>query len=570
MSVLLKGTLGLVVCFTFSCFSLLAQDRVTAEKLPPGTPMPAETPSDGLMRAANQASQNRDYSTCAQLLEKVVSSDPNHKNAWNFLGWTYNMLGQFDKAEAALRKAIAINPQDPSAYNNLGQTLSREKKYDDAIPQYQKQIEINPKDRWAHANLGRVYLLNKQYDKAIPELELAATITPNDANIPFNLGIAYARNNQPDLALKALEKSVELQPVPSRWNDVAYEIVYEKLPLAQAEHYSQSAIAAIVLQMRDTSLEHLTREDTFKASRIAAYWDTWGWIRFQKNDLPEAEKYIKSAWMVFQHSTIGDHLGQIYEKEGRKSDAIHIYQMLVTSDSVPSEIRARLAKLAGPDANISKLTEEGRGLLKESNTLAVRNSHQAEGFAEFWILLSPGPAVLGVKFISGDDELALFAKDLEAVSYPNSFPEATELKLLRRARLSCTHSSPDCRLQMISSTNVPTNDLEVAASSVSGDMGRLRVGGTVQGAKIVKKVPPVYPDEARKARIDGLVRLHVIIAKDGTISQLELISGHPMLVQAAIDAVRQWVYQPTLLNGNPIEVDTVIDVYFRLNVPQQP
>jgi len=581
--VLTKRILHLIPCFTFACFPLLAQENPQPPNptpkdvkiIPPAGEAPvatAETPIQSLFRAANQAMRNRDYSTCAQLLEKVVATDPNYKNAWNYLGWTYNALGQYDKAEVALRKAIAVNPQDPSAYNNLGQSLAYQKKYDDAIPQYQKQIEINPRDPWAHANLGRVYLLTKQFDKAIPELEKAALISPEDPSIAFNLGPAYFKSNQPEMATQAFEKSAQLQPVPFRLNSVAYEMAADNLDLPKAENYAQSAIAATALQMRDTSLDHLTREDSYKASRIASYWDTWGWIQFQKGDFAEAEKYVKCAWMIHPLSVNSDHLGQIYEKLGRKADAIRMYQMALSTDSSLTETRDRLAALAGPNANIDAMIEEGRSLLKESSTIAVKNSHQAEGFAEFWILLSPGPAVRGVKFISGDDELSPFAKDLETVSYSNPFPEATELRLLRRARLSCTHSSPDCRLQMISSVSVPTNEMEATvpsvAGSVAGDVARIRVGGNVQAAKIVKKVQPVYPLLARQTRIEGVVRLHVIIAKDGTIAQLELISGHPLLAQAAIDAVRQWVYQPTLLNGKPVEVDTVIDVYFNLNLPK--
>jgi TonB family protein len=525
----------------------------------------AESPIPGLIRAADQSVRNRDYSTSAQLLEKVVSIDPNYKNAWNYLGWTYNALGQYGKAEAALRNAIAVDPRDPRAYNNLGQTLSYQKKYDEAIPQYLKQIEINPKDPWAHANLGRVYTLNKQYDKAITELELAAKISPDDPSVPFNLGRAYVKVNQPELATKAFEKSAQLQPVPFRWNVVAYEMAVAKLDIPQAEKYAQSAIAATVLQMRDTSLDHLTREDSYKASRIASYWDTWGWIRFQTGDLLEAEKYVRCAWLIHPLSINSDHLGQIYERQGRKADAIRMFQMSLATDSSASETRERLGALAGPEANIDSMTEEGRSLLKESSTIAIKNSRQVEGFAEFWILLSPGPAVRGVKFISGDDELAPFAKDLESVSYPNTFPEATELKLLRRARLACTHSSPDCRLQMISSLSVPTEEIAVSAPSVAGELGRIRVGGNVQAARIVNKVQPVYPAAARRARIQGVVRLHVIIGKDGSITQLEVVSGHPLLQQAALDAVRQWIYQPTLLQGRPVEVDTTIDVIFQLN-----
>jgi protein TonB len=94
---------------------------------------------------------------------------------------------------------------------------------------------------------------------------------------------------------------------------------------------------------------------------------------------------------------------------------------------------------------------------------------------------------------------------------------------------------------------------------------RIRVGGNVTAARVLNRVNPVYPPLARQTRISGTVRLHAIIAKDGTVQQLEVMSGHPLLVQAALDAVRQWRYQPTLLNGEPVEVDTTVDVIFSLN-----
>jgi protein TonB len=94
---------------------------------------------------------------------------------------------------------------------------------------------------------------------------------------------------------------------------------------------------------------------------------------------------------------------------------------------------------------------------------------------------------------------------------------------------------------------------------------RIRVGGNVQSANLVDKVTPEYPPLAKQARIQGTVRFAVIIATDGTIKDLQLVSGHPLLVPAATDAVRQWVYKPTLLNGQPTEVETQIDVNFTLS-----
>jgi protein TonB len=94
---------------------------------------------------------------------------------------------------------------------------------------------------------------------------------------------------------------------------------------------------------------------------------------------------------------------------------------------------------------------------------------------------------------------------------------------------------------------------------------RIRVGGNVQSAKIIRQPKPIYPPLAKQARIQGVVKFTAIIARDGTIQSLQLISGHPLLAPAAMEAVKQWVYQPTLLNGEPVEVVTQIDVNFTLS-----
>ena len=93
---------------------------------------------------------------------------------------------------------------------------------------------------------------------------------------------------------------------------------------------------------------------------------------------------------------------------------------------------------------------------------------------------------------------------------------------------------------------------------------RIRQGGSVQAAMLISQPMPAYPPLARQARIQGNVVLHAIISKDGRVEQLSVISGHPLLIQAALDAVRQWRYHPTLLNNDPVEVDTTITVTFTM------
>jgi len=93
---------------------------------------------------------------------------------------------------------------------------------------------------------------------------------------------------------------------------------------------------------------------------------------------------------------------------------------------------------------------------------------------------------------------------------------------------------------------------------------RIRVGGNVQKAMQLFTPSPVYPPLAKQARIQGTVKLNAIISKEGNIEQLTVVSGHPLLIPSALEAVKKWRYKPTLLNGEPVEVITQIDVNFTL------
>jgi len=94
---------------------------------------------------------------------------------------------------------------------------------------------------------------------------------------------------------------------------------------------------------------------------------------------------------------------------------------------------------------------------------------------------------------------------------------------------------------------------------------RIRVGGIVSAARLVYQPKPEYPTLARMARIEGDVEFEAVISKAGTIEELKVLKGHALLVKAALEAVRQWRYQPTLLNGEPVEVLTEITVNFKLS-----
>jgi TonB family protein len=103
-----------------------------------------------------------------------------------------------------------------------------------------------------------------------------------------------------------------------------------------------------------------------------------------------------------------------------------------------------------------------------------------------------------------------------------------------------------------------------SASGTSSSPLRVRVSQGVSQAFIVRKVQPAYPPEARAARIQGTVVLKALISQAGDVESLELVSGHPLLVPAAMEAVKQWKYKPYLLNGKAVAVETQIQVNFAL------
>jgi protein TonB len=109
------------------------------------------------------------------------------------------------------------------------------------------------------------------------------------------------------------------------------------------------------------------------------------------------------------------------------------------------------------------------------------------------------------------------------------------------------------------------SNLSAVPRFVAATPQRIRISQGVTKGLCIHRVEPAYPALARAARVQGDVILQAIIDKDGNIKDLQLISGHPMLVPSAIEAVKQWRYKPYQLNGSPVEVETTVTVIFRLS-----
>jgi protein TonB len=114
-------------------------------------------------------------------------------------------------------------------------------------------------------------------------------------------------------------------------------------------------------------------------------------------------------------------------------------------------------------------------------------------------------------------------------------------------------------------TQPPSPPVAVVKPNPPSITAPVRIGGGVQSAKLTFGPKPAYPPLARTTRTQGTVKIQALIGRDGIIRNLQLVSGPPLLIAAAMEAVQRWRYQPTLLNGEPVEVITEIDVSFTLS-----
>jgi protein TonB len=112
--------------------------------------------------------------------------------------------------------------------------------------------------------------------------------------------------------------------------------------------------------------------------------------------------------------------------------------------------------------------------------------------------------------------------------------------------------------------NIPTAGPRAPVSEPARDTKRI-VKGHIDPAMLIRRVEPVYPTLARQIGRTGRVELRAVIATDGTIQSLQVVSGDPLFYQSALEAVRQWRYRPTVLNGEPVEIDTFISVIYSMN-----
>jgi tetratricopeptide (TPR) repeat protein len=427
---------------------------------------------DATFREAIEAMQQRNLARAETLLQKVISARPNHPMAHLDLAGVLMVQGKMDEALSEFHKAQEVSPQDLRAYRVPAWYLVQKGRTDDAIGDWHRLLKADPKN--VEGLLGASQLLNQEgkYSDAVQELEGGAKAGASGTEVQFALGEAYIKTGNHDKAFATFQQAVEQKPDdPIVLNNVAYALAENKTHLDLAQQYAEKAVKQLEAQsIRDVA-------DADSAARVAYQlsltWDTLGWVYFQNGDTNRSESYVRASWLLDQQAVVGEHLGEIYEKEGKESAAAHTYALTLAalaaaptrmtmypgtlgavsplpSEHTPlaNEITSRYQKLTGMKPSLMETRRLPNGewsksvvdQLSEIRTVRLGKQPNLMGSAEFSMVFVAGK-VEAVDYESGEESLKALTEKIKEAHYQVEFPAESQARLRRRGVASCSSIS---------------------------------------------------------------------------------------------------------------------------------
>lgn len=400
-----------------------------------------------MVEEAREAYSRQDLKGAVELLEQVVKTDPRYPGGWVALGAFQMLSGRREDAVGSMRKAVELLPKDPTARQALAEALLNFKP-EESIQAWRDVLELDPKNRAAHNALGKILLDQKKYGEAATELEAAAALSTPNASLQEKVADAYFGAGENEKALAALKKMTDLDPHPPTWNHVASLLATHNSSLDEAQQLAERAVTAQEDKTATIRLDKVQQEDVRGVSDLADYWDTLGCVYLRQGKLPQAEKYLDAAWSLSPAGNIGDHLGQFYEKQGKKQLAIDAYGDGLAADTPRQDIReemyARLLALLNTQSKVDAKVKLARQSFSRSPRIPLGKLSSTAGSAEFWLLIGRGGTVEATQFISGVESLRSLDRALTSQKFKSSLPDNAPTNVLRRGALVCVGGNYGC------------------------------------------------------------------------------------------------------------------------------
>jgi len=380
----------------------------------------------------------------------AVQKDPQFGAAWFDLGVAHYNLGVLTDAAEEVSRAIALEHSFAGRGKLMARKMQASGRRPEALKIWKAVAKANPDDADAIGAIAGILITTKQYAEAIPELEAAISQKPRNAGLQLLLAQALLPAGKKDQGLAALDMAVQLAPGPNTLNSASYILAEDGSHLEQAKEWAFKAIAAVDSATFNISLESLSAHDLTVIASLAPYWDTLGWVYFRTGELQNAHKYLRAAWELGEIGVIGDHLGQVLEKQGRTKEAAQLYAQAIAARGAPERTRARLIALMGGTSQADQAVQKALSRLVELRSINLPLVSRETSSADFYMLFQNGQETREVRFIEGNEKLREAAKALQGAAFDISFPDTSPVKIVRRGVLGCQQEPASCTFVMIS------------------------------------------------------------------------------------------------------------------------
>jgi hypothetical protein len=351
------------------------------------------------------------------------------------LGWTYAGRGDKNSALDAIQKAVDADPMQVLPNKILAFMYMSLGNRDKAIAAWQQLQSMSHDDPDVSLNLGGLYMVQKRYPEATALFESAVKANPSDAHAQMRLGVVRLRSRNMDQGLDALHKALEIDSGAEMLNNVAYEMAEADTRLSEALGYSQRSVKEVEERSEKVDPANIHKEDLKTPIVISAYWDTLGWICFKMGDLARADSYLNSAWQLRQDGVVGDHLGQVYEKEKKLPAALHMYNLALEVNPRLDETASRMRNLA--HVPLPKNRMSAREELSRMRTVNLPAIIKETASADIDVLIVGGK-VEKASFVSGSELLRHAGESLEKSKFEEPVPPNSIAHLIRRGAVSCS------------------------------------------------------------------------------------------------------------------------------------
>ncbi len=354
-----------------------------------------------------------------------------------------------------VRMMMGLHESDSHEANQLeGDARDEMTKHDlqGAVSSLHRAVSVDPKFARAWVFLGMLQLAEHQYAETAAAYEAAMKITGNQADLQASLGSAYLLAGERDKAEAAFTKLAEVDPQGDTFNDAAYQMANADLKLPLALGYAKKAVRAAEEESEKIALPDMKVEDLGRIFKVAAYWDTLGWVDERMSNLEEAELYLRALWRLTQDGVVAGHLCHLYKREHKVEPAIQMCRMAISR--MPTgrlDMGQFQTEMAAAQENLNSLTGKAAKPRSsgDASDLVIREREfklprflSGTESAEFFVLLgSDGKSktfkVEDVKFISGSDKMKLQGKQLKNVDFKVPAPGDVPTRFVWRGILGC-------------------------------------------------------------------------------------------------------------------------------------